>query len=218
MSGTQRSQEQEIQAILQPIKETPVVNITTHEQYEAAAEFLKAVKAKAKELDTKRKSLTAPLDESKRRIMDLFKGPLEFCHNTEWDVKNRISTYLRAEQKKRDDEQRRIDEQRRKEHAKLEKRADKAEEKGQTAKAEELRDQADTVAGTPVTVAAPQKVSGVSVKKVWKFRIVDEQKIPREYMIPNEKMIGEVARATKGTLAIPGVEIYSEDQIAAGTR
>jgi len=42
--------------------------------------------------------------------------------------------------------------------------------------------------------------------------------IPREYLIPDEVKIGGVVRATKGSIQIPGIEIYSEDQVLAGRR
>jgi len=34
--------------------------------------------------------------------------------------------------------------------------------------------------------------------------------IPREYLMPDEKKINGVARSGRGTILIPGVEIYSE--------
>jgi len=56
------------------------------------------------------------------------------------------------------------------------------------------------------------------MQKVWKFRVTNEALIPREYMTPDMVKIGGVARATKGSIQIPGVEIYSEDIVKAGVR
>ena len=51
-------------------------DIATAESYNAAGGDLKVLKAKYKELDALRKSMTKPIDESKKRIMELFREPL----------------------------------------------------------------------------------------------------------------------------------------------
>lgn len=47
---------------------------------------------------------------------------------------------------------------------------------------------------------------GISVVDNWKANIVDEEQIPREYMIPDTKKLNKVASAMKEDLEIPGVE------------
>lgn len=61
----------------------------------------------------------------------------------------------------------------------------------------------------PVKVSAPVKMATV-LQTRWKARIVDASLIPREYLMVDDQKIGAVARATKGSITIPGVEIYSE--------
>ena len=63
--------------------------ITTATEYTGAAEQLKLVKAKAKDLDTTRKNLTQPIDESKKRIMDFFRAPLQFLADAEAAIKKK---------------------------------------------------------------------------------------------------------------------------------
>jgi hypothetical protein len=53
------------------------------------------------------------------------------------------------------------------------------------------------------------------MRKVWKYRITDVNLIPRDYMQPNETMIGQIVRAGKDTTRIPGVEVYFEETLAA---
>jgi hypothetical protein len=64
----------------------------------------------------------------------------------------------------------------------------------------------------PVKVEQPLKVAGTRVVKYWKFKITDVIKIPREYLIPDEKRIARVVRAMKDKTNIPGVEVWSETQ------
>lgn len=47
-------------------------------------------------------------------------------------------------------------------------------------------------------------------REIWSFKIVDATKIPRQYLIPDEKAIGQVVRALKDKINIPGVKAYSE--------
>lgn len=64
----------------------------------------------------------------------------------------------------------------------------------------------------PPVILAKQtpKCVGVSSAQNWKFRITDVNKIPREYMIPDQTAIGQVVRALKGKTVIPGIEVYPE--------
>ena len=55
-------------------------------------------------------------------------------------------------------------------------------------------------------------MAGFSYRGIWKFRIIDEGKIPREYMIPDQIKIGQLVRALKQATNIPGIEAY-EDKV-----
>lgn len=88
---------------------------------------------------------------------------------------------------------------------------------------------AEAVLNNPIPVApvcvAPAPVvpeiartKGVSTREVWKFRIVDETKIPREYLEVNEMAIRAVVTRTNGKIKIPGIETYPDTQVAASRR
>ncbi len=62
----------------------------------------------------------------------------------------------------------------------------------------------------PVIIPRQVPKSGVSGSQIWRFRIVDATKIPREYLIPDEKLLGQLARAMKDKCTIPGIEVYLE--------
>ena len=195
--------------------------ITNQETYNQGGEWLKLIKAKAKELDTLRKSMTAPIDLAKKRIMELFSDPMDRLATAESCLKRGILSYQQESERKRMEEETRLQEMARKEEERKrrvwEERAAKAEAAGKDEKAEELRQQKEDVFILPPIIPSQvEKVAGIQTRAIWKFEIKDANLIPREYMIPNEKMLGEVTRATKGTLQIPGIRIYSEETIAAG--
>ena len=191
--------------------------ITSTETYTEAGEHLKLIKAKTREFDELRKSLTKPLDESKKRIMDFFKRPVDFLSRAESSVKSAMLSWQREQERIRREEEQRLAEIQRKEAEKLRKQAERAEAKGNIDKAEELKVKSiETQTIAPVVESKVEKISGILTKKIWKFRVLDITKIPREYLIPNEKILGELARATKGKFKIEGIEFYSENVIAAG--
>jgi hypothetical protein len=197
------------------------LTINNNQEYLNSGEFLKQVKTVSKLIDDSRKELTRPLDEAKKRVMEFFKEPLDQLLSAESMLKRAILDYQQEQERiRREEEQKAIArakaEEERKRRA-LEERATKAEESGNTAKAELLRERADDVY-VPTVVTAPtlEKVKGISTKKVWKFRVTDECKIPREYLVINEAMLGKMAQATQGKIPVPGVEFYQEDVLSAG--
>ena len=56
---------------------------------------------------------------------------------------------------------------------------------------------------------------GVSIRKVWTYRVVSFARLPDEYKLPNEKKLGELARASGPVAAVPGVEFFEESCVAA---
>lgn len=86
---------------------------------------------------------------------------------------------------------------------------------GETALAVEVLQKAKSAATPPtISLPVPPKPKGITSTKVWKFRVVDAALVPREYLVVDEKAIGQVVRALKAQTHIPGVEVYSEDIVA----
>ncbi len=191
--------------------------IESAEKYEYSAQDLKTIKAKTKEVDTLRKSLTKPLDESKKRIMAFFKKPLDLLNSAESAIKGAMLKWQQEQESIRLEEERRLAQAQRKESERLARLAAAAERRGDEEKAEEFKGREAVVkSAVPAVASAVREVSGISKAVIWKYRIIDIGKIPREYMVPNETAIGQIARSTKGSVKIEGIEFYSEETIRAG--
>lgn len=218
-------------AEIEPVKQRAAVMIIADaDSYRGAANELKAIKSKAKQLDEQRKSLTAPLDDLKKRIMDLFRGPLDMLTQAESSIKRAMITYEDDQERIRREEEARIREEQRKEQERLrklaeenERKAAEARESGNDAKAaqyearaEEQITRAQTTPTAVVLADARPKVAGISTIEVWHARVTDAAQIPRDYMIPNLDALEKIAKATKGTINIPGVEFYAEKTMRAG--
>ena len=183
---------EESQAIAVCAQELHIVNA---EQYEEAAEILKEIKGRLKQLETKRKWFTEPLLEMKKRTDSLFKGPSNSLKQAESAIKKGMVAYSQETERKR---------------LELEQKARElaASEAATVAEVHDVLVEAVTRGVTP-------KVSGVVVKKVTKFEISDPNLLPRKFLKPNEAAI---RNAVRGGGEIPGVRVWQEDQISAGSR
>lgn len=79
---------------------------------------------------------------------------------------------------------------------------------------EALLEQATMAA--PATVQEEERVKqkGEATKTVWKYRIKNIDLVPRMYLIENHKVLGSLAKATKGQMKIDGIEFYPDKQLA----
>ena len=141
-----------------------------------------------------------PWEQEKRRIQaELERHAREVAEKAAAELRKQAE-----EQAQKDAEERRLTE------------AVAAEAAGDAAKAEELLE-APVVAEPvvePVTpfipvLSAPKVEGAGAMVTVWKFEIVDQALIPREYLSVNESAIGKVVQALKGGANIPGVRVYS---------
>jgi len=101
-----------------------------------------------------------------------------------------------------------------------EKAVDKAAElvdKGHVAKANAVLSEAALKAGE-IQAAAPdipeKPQADVSLRTTWDFEVVDADKIPRKYMVPDLVTIGKVVRAMKDQADIPGIRTFTKTSVA----
>lgn len=190
--------------------------VATAEQYTEACEFLKSIAKTRKEVEGTFGPIKSKQYDAWKEAVAQEKKFLDPLDKATLLIKGKISGYL-AEQERT----RRIEEERQREIARQESdaravaEATELERQGDTQAAEQIIHEAVTapapVVIVPKTVA---KQEGIAPRKVWKFRIVDSAKIPREYLSVDEQKIGQIVRAMKEMAKIPGVEVYSEDTVS----
>lgn len=118
-----------------------------------------------------------------------------------------------------------LDRKRREEEDRLRQEARNREEEARLAEASRLekegeREMADAVLDAPVIVPAivlpdTTKQEGISYRETWRFRVINPDLVPREFLTLDEKKIGGVVRALKSEAKIPGIEVFSEKTVAA---
>lgn len=195
--------------------------IVDQQTRENASAFLSAVRGKWKELDAKRDKFVRPLNEEVSSINNEFKAiqqPLvDFGEILKAEIKRDYEEQQLIQRKKemliREEEYKRI----------------AAAQKDLKSKNDLVRQEAvekitaiQTEADAKINSAAPVKTihtshGSTSVKKVWKWKLIDFKKVPDNYKVINEKMLNAVVKASSGNIEIPGIEIYSESNVGVRT-
>jgi len=193
------------------------IKVTSDQENNMATEFLKIVKEmKAKVSSTFRPHIQAAHKNWKDLIAEEKKHmqPLEEAYDM---VAKESKTYFLAQEVKRRVSEQKLQEKSRKEEQDkkddLERRAKSWEEKGNQAKADELRQDAGThVAPVPIIpkTEAPQ---GTYTVKMWKFNILNVNEIPREFLMIDESKLKKYATAMKDSANVPGIQFYSMDDV-----
>lgn len=87
------------------------------------------------------------------------------------------------------------------------------------------KDEANAILAIPV-VATPivpvmsiavddaPKVNGTTSQKKYQYEIIDEKLIPREFLMPNEKLIANQVRAFGADFACPGIKVFETRQVS----
>lgn len=208
------------------------IKVETPEQYAEAGELLKRVrdaKKKASWVMSPLKSITKTIAE-KFRTME--QAELNMGERIEGILEPKMVDFKRREREAAFAEERRLNAERRKEAERIAEEQRRAREKeieaqrkageiGKREAAKQVKQAAadaevvkNTVQEVKVEAATP-KVAGLRQRIQWRFKVVDEAKIPRAFMQVNETAIGQFVRNAKDKAlaekTIPGIEVWWED-------
>jgi len=149
-----------------------------------------------------KREITDPLDMAER-IID---PKCRIYRNEQEAERQRLEAKIQAEALAK---QRKLDEE-----AKA--KAQREIKKGNTERAEAIMETIPQVP-IPIVESIVPKVKGASFREIWHAEVVDEKKVPRQYLIPDMKKLDGIARATKGEMNIPGIR-FCKEEITAGRR
>lgn len=188
--------------------------VTSRASFSLAGDFLRKLKTAQKTLEEKRVSITGPLNDSLRRINDLFRAPAKALTEAEQHLKLQMAAFETAQRQEEERQRREAEEKARQEREALEERARSAAAKGRTEQAQELSTRASAVVAEAPALA-PARAAGIAFGEEWKFWVDDPNLVPDEFWILDQAKIGRVVRALKGDAKIPGVRIWSEPRVSA---
>ena len=182
--------------------------VTDAESRETACEFLKAVKAQMKKVtdfwaEAKRKAA-----EAHKAVCAQEKTLLDPLKDAESRVKAKIGAFDLAERKRLAEEE----ERRRVAAAEAAALAMEAEAAGE---AEIAAEAVAMAAMEAANVSYAPKTAGVSTRFEWRARVVDPMKVPRMFLVVDEKALAAYAKTTKGKFPVDGVEFYEAPIVGA---
>lgn len=204
------------------------LQIKDQRTFDLAAAKLRDIADLRREIVDHHAPLKQKAHEAHKAICDAEKKLLAPVAEAEQILRRAIATW--------DMEQRRIEEERRRE---AEERARREQEEALEAAAEQAEAEGASVVEVEAILTQPiaspavhveptyQKAAGVSTAKTWKARVtsirmlaqaIADGKQPPTLLVANEAALNAMARATQGSLAVPGVEFYWEPVVRAGRR
>ncbi len=183
----------------------------------AAADFLLEIKRKRKWWAEWNKPAKQRLDALKKELLAREREIDEPMERAEDEILKPAMVrfeYEDARRRKDEEDRQRAEAKRKEEDARL-KDAEALKKDGQHELADALLDAPIVI--PPVVVPKTETPTGISYRDNWKYRVTDESKVPRQYLVLDDKKIGGVVRAMKGETRIEGIEVYSEKIIAGRT-
>ncbi len=181
-----------------------VIKVTDQVTYESANQRIAKLQALKKDIEGRFLEPKRKAKEAHAAVCDLENSFLSPVRKAIDELKNQTVSWYAAEQRRIDAEAQR----KQQESESMVDLACEAERQGDTDLAAEAT-MAAALSDSEVNYA-PQQSKGTSMREKWTAKIVAADKIPREYMIPNMDALNAIAKATKGTLPIPGVEFVKE--------
>ena len=195
-----------------------LIKVTDAPTYERAGEILGQIKALRREIDAGYDSIITKAYAAHKEAVAKKKEADEPLAQAEAILKPQMIGYINEQKRKAEEEERRQREEARK------KAEQEQLEAAMQAEAEGDKETAEAIIQEPVYIPPIQvkaeipKVPGFSVREQWTFEIVDEKKIPREYLLVDEVSIGKVVRAMKDKTRIEGIRVYNASSAAMRTK
>jgi hypothetical protein len=210
----------ENQEILQISKEISLLKqegtsivITDDISYENAGTMLKRVKDRKKDVEALEKKLRTPFNDALSTLSELFRPSKDAIKTAIDKIDMGMANYRETEAKRRAEAAAKIKAEQDRVAKEMEEKAKDAEFLGDCVTAQVMRNQAVVMTAAPAAVGTTPKVKGMGVRKFWKFQIVDPTAIPREFLCPDEKKIGEYIRANEDKAVMSGVKFYYEERL-----
>lgn len=195
--------------------------------YEIAADELKAIQKRETQLDEQRKAITKPMDEAKKAVMDLFRVPVETLGKAAGILKSKMLTYQQEQQRKANEARIAAERAAQEERDRLQAEAAKLAAEGKAGEAAVKETVAQMVVSAPVSVSAPQKVSGVKTTTSVDFEVVDTLALIK-HIAQNHDLVAlltvdsvKLRAYVKGigmACKLPGVRVFEKQGISASRK
>jgi len=181
---------------------------------DAANAFLRGIKGLLAKIAETFDLIVKKAHEAHRQAIEQKKKHEEPLVRAEVIIKAEILRYLTEQVRIRreavEEAQREADA---KEKARLQKMqaAIDAENAGTPEEAEKHFEEAIAIEPPKPIIPPAVKAQGTSIRKIWRWRVVDPAVIPREFLVIDERKIAAEVGRLAGETRIPGVEVYQQE-------
>jgi hypothetical protein len=190
------------------LQQAQALTVETAAEYEEAAVVLQNLTVREKEVEARKAELWDPLAKLTKSVQALFNQPLKVLDQAKKLVSGKMGAYAVEQRNIALAAQQRANQEAEDARQKLLAKAERAADDGNHARAEVLEARAESIQADAVESDIP-KVSGIQLRERWLFEVIDPDKVPREFLMVDERLIRAEVNA-KGSLArIPGVRIWS---------
>jgi hypothetical protein len=199
-------------------------DVTDDVTYGLAADELKDIKARAAKLDEQRKSITKPMDDAKKAVMDLFRAPLAVLEQAEGIIKGKMLTYSQEQQRKAREAQLAAERAAQAERDRLAAEAKALEEQGKSGEAAVKQQVAQMIVAAPPAAQEAPKVSGVSMRTTVEFEVTSTAELIKHIAqhpeLANLLAVDSVklrayVRGLGMSTNLPGVRVFEKSSLAA---
>lgn len=193
------------------IEQAKAIKVYDADSYILAGNMFKSLSDMLKEIDAAFDENISMWNKGHKAAVAKKKNYYEPVDTGRRAVKKLMSDYDLEQERIRQAEQRRLEEIARKEEEERRlQEAILAEESGQKEEAQAILEEPVYVAPVVVAKTTPKMEGGPVYRTVTKFKITDENLIPRQYLVADLVKIGGVVRALKHAANIPGIQVYDE--------
>lgn len=210
-------------AVIAKVRELDVVDTASNEQMAGLVGEIATWEKKGKDEEL---SFTRPLNNVIKNIRARYKPQLDMLATAKAEGKAKQRKYYLAEQEKARQAELKRQEEERKAREEEERRLKEAEEllnQGKDEEAEKIIDEwkepeAAPAAPKPETMTKSASGHASIARKIKKFRVVDEKKVPRRFLEINHGLIRKAVNAGEEfSPDIHGIEVYEDIDVATRT-
>lgn len=203
------------------IESAKTLIITDDVSYQTATTTLKLISDRKKQVQNYWEGPKGSASKAHKDICAKEKEMLNPLADVESLLKKSMSLYTVKLEANRRAEAAALERKKQEERERFLNEAVDAEKIGDIASAETsllMAEMVEDMVVAPVTSMMP-KATGISVRKTWKARITDDSKVPTHVIgvcvrPVDMSALNNLARMTKGTAEIPGVEFYEDANLA----
>jgi hypothetical protein len=196
--------------------EAAALEVVDQGSLEAGAQLLKDIKALVAEIDRSTRPVISAAHAAHKAAVKQRSDLVAPLEEAEALIKSKVQAYVAEEDRKAREQAALEAAAQREQQEEAEKQARELAEMGEHELAEHVREEAAAEAAAPILVMVP-KVAGISTPETWHAEVDDFKalvcavaagNVPLAALLPNEKVLGQQARALRSELKWPGVRVF----------